>query len=458
MPVEKTGAAASFFRGMDVLLRGYVTAPIRPGREHAIRRCLRWILDHQDADGGWGGIQPPWVYSLMALSVEGMTLDDPVMAKGLQAALTEPWAYEKDGGLHIQASDSIVWDTALTLQALFDCDQSVGEVESIHRAVDWLLDQQVLSPGDWQVYVTGVEPGGWAFERCNARYPDVDDTAVVMGVLKRAGGVLDDTARLERSLARAESWIRALQCSNGGWAAFDRDNDSRLVTEIPFCDFGEVLDPPSVDVTAHVLEALSLLGHDRSDPAIRRALDFIASEQEPDGSWFGRWGVNHVYGTGSVLPALRAVGEDMDSVRVRRAADWIVAVQQEDGGWGEDCASYVDPQMRGRGVCTASQTAWALLGLLAVGSPDDDHAIRRGLHWLLNRQRDDGTWDEPQYTGTGFPGYGVGERRDLAKGGQTLVQKTELSRAFMINYNLYRHYFPLSALGRAREHFQSRKP
>jgi squalene-hopene/tetraprenyl-beta-curcumene cyclase len=231
-----------------------------------------------------------------------------------------------------------------------------------------------------------------------------------------------------------------------------------LVTKIPFCDFGEVLDPPSVDVTAHVLEALSLVGAGRDDPAVRRAVDYIKSEQEEDGSWFGRWGVNHIYGTGSVLPALRAIGEDMNDPSVRRAAQWLVSHQQEDGGWGEDCASYVDLSSRGRGVCTASQTAWALLGLLAVGSSEYDESIRRGLEWLLSRQRGDGTWDEPQYTGTGFPGYGVGERRDLAKSGQTLEQKTELSRAFMINYNLYRHYFPLSAMGRAREYLRGREP
>jgi squalene-hopene/tetraprenyl-beta-curcumene cyclase len=390
----------------------------------------------------------------MALHTEGYPLSHPVMAKGLEAALSHPWAYRTGEGIRIQASDSIVWDTILTLQALFDCGLTVNESEAVERALEWVIDQQVLSPGDWQVKVNNVEPGGWAFERANAHYPDVDDTAVAIGVLARARRQLSHSPALDRALARAEPWVRAFQCRGGGWAAFDRDNDSQLVTKIPFCDFGEVLDPPSVDVTAHVMEALATLDRDRNDPAVGRALDFIKTEQEHDGSWFGRWGVNHIYGTGSVLPALRAVGEDMGQPYIRRAAGWLVSRQQEDGGWGEDCASYVDPSQRGRGVATASQTAWALLGLLAVGSHEYDDPIRRGLAWLIRTQRDDGTWDEPQYTGTGFPGYGVGERRDLAQKNQTLRQSTELSRAFMINYNLYRHYFPLSALGRAREYFR----
>jgi squalene-hopene/tetraprenyl-beta-curcumene cyclase len=458
MPVEKRGVAEGFFRYADRMLASYIRSPFKPGRELAVRQCLEWIIKHQDADGAWGGIQPPWVYSLMALHTEGYALSHPVMAKGLESALSHPWAYEKGEGIRIQASDSIVWDTILTLQALFDCGLTVTETEALERALGWVVDQQVLGPGDWRVGVKNVEPGGWAFERANARYPDVDDTAVAIGVLARARRQLSDSPTLDRALARAEPWIRAFQCRGGGWAAFDRDNDSQLVTKIPFCDFGEVLDPPSVDVTAHVIEALAGLNRDRTEPAIRRALEFIKAEQEHDGSWFGRWGVNHIYGTGSVLPALLAVGENMGQPYVRRAADWLVSRQQEDGGWGEDCASYVDPAQRGRGVATPSQTAWALLGLLAVGSREYDDSIRRGLAWLIRQQRDDGTWDEPQYTGTGFPGYGVGERRDLAKKNQTLRQSTELSRAFMINYNLYRHYFPLSALGRAREYFRDRKP
>ncbi len=455
IPKEKRGGFEALFRIADRVLSSYVGFPVHPGRETAICSCLEWVLRHQDADGAWGGIQPPWIYSLLALHVEGYPLSHPVMEKGLTAALTPPWAWEDGGGLRIQASDSIVWDTVLTMQALLDCGVDPAESTALQRALGWLLGQQVLTPGDWQVSIKGVAPGGWAFERANARYPDVDDTAAVMSVLARVRRRSSDTAAIDGALEKAERWTRAFQCRGGGWAAFDRDNDHVLVTKIPFCDFGEVLDPPSIDVTAHVLEALALLGRDRNDPAVRRAIDYLRSEQEEDGSWFGRWGVNHVYGTGSVLPALAAIGEDMAQPWIRRAADWVTSVQQAGGGWGEDCASYVDPALRGRGTATASQTAWALLALLAVGARDLDRPIERGLAWLLERQRDDGTWDEPQYTGTGFPGYGVGERRDLRRSGQTLKQSRELSRAFMINYTMYRHYFPLSALGRARKLFST---
>jgi squalene-hopene/tetraprenyl-beta-curcumene cyclase len=245
-----------------------------------------------------------------------------------------------------------------------------------------------------------------------------------------------------------------MQSSNGGWAAFDKDNDWTIITTIPFCDFGEALDPPSADVTAHVLEALALLGFDRQHAAVARAYKFIRSEQESDGSWFGRWGVNHIYGTGAVLPALAALGEDMTQPYVRSAADWLLAHQNADGGWGETCASYMDDTLRGRGPTTASQTAWALLALLALGGHDYDRAIRRGVGYLVDAQRADGTWDEPYHTGTGFPGYGFGSRMDFRD--QTtrerIAQGTELQRGFMINYNLYRHYFPMMALGRARNY------
>jgi squalene-hopene/tetraprenyl-beta-curcumene cyclase len=243
-----------------------------------------------------------------------------------------------------------------------------------------------------------------------------------------------------------------MQSSNGGWAAFDKDNDRQILTKIPFCDFGEALDPPSADVTAHVLEALGLLGFDKHHRAVERGYKFLRSEQEADGSWFGRWGVNHIYGTAAVLPALAAIGEDMSQDYVRRAADWVVAHQNDDGGWGETCASYMDDSLRGRGPSTASQTAWALLALLAIESPDYDRVIRRGVGYLVATQREDGTWDEPYYTGTGFPGYGFGARMDFRddRTRERIAQGTELQRGFMINYNLYRHYFPLMALGRAR--------
>jgi len=256
---------------------------------------------------------------------------------------------------------------------------------------------------------------------------------------------------LDEVIARALAWVEAMQCTNGGWGAFDRDNTRQLLTKIPFCDFGETLDPPSVDVTAHVLEALGELGRDVSDPVVARALAYVRSEQEASGSWFGRWGVNHIYGTGAVLPALRAVGEDMGAPYVLRAARWLVACQQSDGGWGESCASYMDERLIGQGPVTASQTAWALMALHAAGNEAFAAAIQRGVDCLLARQTQGG-WDEPHYTGTGFPGYGSGVRTDVSDPSavRELGQDRELQRGFMIKYGLYRHYFPLMALGRIR--------
>jgi squalene-hopene/tetraprenyl-beta-curcumene cyclase len=435
----------------DRFLHLYQKIGLTPGREIAINACLGWIVRHQDADGAWGGIQPPWIYSLMALHAEGYTLDHPVMAKGL-AALNAHWSYERGGTLHIQASESPVWDTLLALLAMQDCER--GLTPNMQRALDWVLANEVRYPGDWTKKVKGVEPSGWAFERANVHYPDIDDTAVALIVLARLPRAALDQPHVRATVDRALAWTLAMQSSNGGWAAFDKDNDWQIITKIPFCDFGEALDPPSADVTAHVLEALGLLGFDRHHRAVERGYRFLRSEQDPDGSWFGRWGVNHVYGTAAVLPALAAIGEDMSQEYVRRASDWIVAHQNEDGGWGETCASYMDDSLRGRGPSTASQTAWALLALLAVNNRDYDRVVRRGVGFLISTQREDGTWNEPYYTGTGFPGYGFGARMDFRddRTRARIAQGTELQRGFMINYNLYRHYFPLMALGRARRY------
>ncbi|MBB5518743.1 squalene--hopene cyclase [Amphiplicatus metriothermophilus] len=445
-----------FFRAADKTLHalqgfGRKTG-LSLGRDAAIKRALEWIIRHQDADGVWGGIQPPWIYSLMALHTEGYALDHPVLAKGL-AALDDPrWRVDVGEATWIQASTSPVWDTELTLLALHDADVVKAHEAAVERAVQWLLDQQVRRPGDWRVKVPNVEPGGWAFEYKNYFYPDTDDTAVALIALApfrddpkwKAKG-LDEAIRL------GVDWLIGMQSECGGWGAFDKDNDKKILTKIPFCDFGEALDPPSVDVTAHVIEAFGKLGYDKTHPAMKRALDWMKKEQEPDGSWFGRWGVNYVYGTGAALPALEAIGEDMSAPYVQRACDWLVSMQQADGGWGESCASYMDPAMKGRGTPTASQTAWALMGLVAANRAQDREAIQKGLAFLVERQKN-GTWEEPEYTGTGFPGYGVGQTIKLGDPllAERLKQGPELSRAFMINYNLYRHYFPLMAMGRAR--------
>ena len=437
----------------DRLLHWFQQLRLTPGRSIAIRDCVEWIVRHQDADGAWGGIQPPWVYSLMALNVEGYELEHPVISKGLRA-LDAHWSYERNDTLHIQASESPVWDTLLSLLAMQDCEREV--TPQMLKAIDWLLDNEVRYRGDWSQKDPHLRPGGWAFERANLFYPDIDDTAVALIVFARLPLSLRLQPRIAGAIDRAVEWCFGMQSSNGGWAAFDRDNDILIVTLIPFCDFGEALDPPSADVTAHMLEALALLGYDRSHPAIEKAYQFLLAEQETDGSWFGRWGVNHVYGTAAVLPALAELGEDMSSHHVRRAARWVIEHQNEDGGWGETCASYMDERLRGVGPSTASQTAWGLMSLIATGDPEYSQAIRSGLNYLSASQRADGTWDEPYYTGTGFPGYGFGARLDLRDDAtiSRIAQGTELQRAFMINYNLYRHYFPLMAMGRARRFLQ----
>ena len=443
----------TFFLAADAALHAYQQLGFTPGREAAIRQCLEWIIKHQDADGAWGGIQPPWIYSLMALHVEGYPLSHPVVAAGL-AALDTHWSYERDGGLHIQASESPVWDTLLSSLALLDCGHRLQQSEPMQTALTWILGQEVVTGGDWQIRLPEVTPGGWAFERANAAYPDIDDTAVALIVLAQLRKQCPDDTRFDAPIARAVDWILAMQSANGGWGAFDRDNDKQLLTRIPFCDFGEALDPPSVDVTAHVVEAFGLLGYDAAHPAMARALAYIRAEQEPEGSWFGRWGVNHIYGTAAVLPALKAIGEDMRSTTVQRAGAWLAAHQNPDGGWGETCASYMDDRLRGTGPSTASQTAWALMALVALDGRDFEAVVRRGTDYLLGTQRD-GSWDEPYYTGAGFPGYGTGARTDLQvqEMKQRFAQGTELQRGFMINYNMYRHYFPLMALGRVREYF-----
>lgn len=437
---------ALFYR-LDRILCGYGRFPIKPFRETAIKICLEWIIRHQESDGAWCGIQPPWIYSLIALNLEGYSLEHPLVKGGLRA-FDQHWSYERDGGLYLQASESPVWDTVLSLIALLDCDENIEANPAFSSALDWLLDRQVRTPGDWIVRVPRPSGGGWSFQRANDSYPDIDDTAVILSFLGRLRGIGGRRERIRAAIDLAVEWILAMQCSNGGWAAFDKDNSEEILTRIPFCDFGELLDPPSVDVTAHVVEAFAILGFKMSDPPISAALEFIRREQEPEGSWFGRWGVNHIYGTSAVLTCLRAIGEQMSGDYVLRASDWLAGRQNEDGGWGESPVSYLDASLRGVGDSTASQTAWAITGLQAADATRYRNSIARGVSFLLSKQ-EGGTWHEPEYTGTGFPGYGVGERVDQEKISR-LGQGAELQRGFMINYNLYRHYFPLMALGRAR--------
>ena len=406
---------SGIFWWLDKLQKLYERLPRQPGRRRACRSITDWITDHQEADGSWGGIQPPWVYSLIALNLQGMGLDHPVMRLGLRG-LHERFAVSDAAGWRLQACMSPVWDTAWAVLALRAAGLPRAHPQ-VRAAVDWLLGEQIERGGDWQVKVPMQECGGWAFEFDNDIYPDIDDTAVVVLALLEGGGGEAVRAAAER----AARWCVAMRSRNGAWGSFDKDNTRRLVYQIPFADFGAMLDPPSEDVTAHVLEMLSALGRGVDDPVVRKGLLYLAREQRPWGSWYGRWGVNHVYGTWCVISALAALG--CGGPRLPRATDWLVRVQNTDGGWGETCHSYEDESFAGVGVSTASQTAWAVMALQRSGHGDDP-SCRRGLNHLRERQSG-GTWMEREYTGTGFPGD------------------------FYLNYGMYRHLFPTMALALA---------
>ncbi|MYC37882.1 MAG: squalene--hopene cyclase [Chloroflexi bacterium] len=446
---EKPFSLKGMFLVLDKAIRIYRQLPFIPGRKAAMKAAVDWIVSHQEADGSWAGIQPPWVYSLIALSALGYSLDHPVISRGLEG-FRQNWSVPSEDGkaLRVQACLSPVWDTSLAVRGLLDSGVPPNH-SSIERAGAWLIKNEIRIEGDWAVYNPHLEPSGWAFEFDNVHYPDIDDSAIIATDL--ASMEFEDEAgersRLE-TIKRSVAWLTGMQCRNGGWAAFDLNNDSRELANIPFADFGELLDPPSVDVTAHVLEMYGHSGYSLDHPAVRRGLSFVWEQQEHDGPWFGRWGVNYIYGTGAVLPALAALGVDMAQPRIRRAVDWLLAYQNEDGGWGETCVSYADPTLRGQGDSTPSQTAWALNALIAAGEAGNG-LVRRGVEFLLERQLKDGTWEEPQFTGCGFPGYGPGERPEKFEplNGPN-SQGPELSAAFMIKYDLYRNYFPLSALGR----------
>lgn len=402
------------FQRLDRALHFADRSPPARLREHALKTVEQWIVDRQEADGSWGGIQPPWVYSLIALDLRGYPVDHPVMRKGLEGL--DKFTIVENGIRRLEACQSPVWDTALALIALADAGLGPGH-DALARGGRWLLDEEVRVKGDWAVRRPSLEPGGWAFEFENDNYPDIDDTAEVVMALRRAS-----LPGIDAAVERGVKWTLGMECSDSGWGAFDADNTQELIRKLPFCDFGEVIDPPSADVTAHVVEMLAaegMAGHE----ATQRGIAWLLREQEADGSWFGRWGCNYVYGTGAAVPALVAAGLPPEHDAIRHAVRWLEQVQNSDGGWGEDMRSYDDPGgWSGRGESTASQTAWALLALHAAG--EREGAAERGLAWLAETQLESGTWEEPWYTGTGFPG------------------------AFYINYHLYRLVFPVTALAR----------
>jgi squalene-hopene/tetraprenyl-beta-curcumene cyclase len=324
------------------------------------------------------------------------------------------------GEVRVSPCLSPVWDTCLTLSGLIQGGAGPDEQAALSRAARWLLGREVRRRGDWAVK-NRAAPGGWAFEFRNAFYPDVDDTAMALMVLQ--SGRLADAPEGRAAVERGLRWMLGMQNRDGGWASFDRDNDKQWLTHVPFADHNAMIDPSTADITGRVLECLSHFdGYDTRHPIVKRALSFVRGAQEPDGSWFGRWGVNYIYGTWQVLRGLKCIGEDMERSYVRRAARWLTERQNPDGGWGESIASYADPTQRGIGPSTPSQTAWALMGLISAYQTDSQ-AVRAGVRYLLQQQREDGGWDQEPWTGTGFP------------------------RVFYLSYEYYKIYFPLMALG-----------
>jgi len=390
--------------------------PIRPLRDRAIQAAEAWILDHQETSGDWGGIQPPMVYSILALHYLGYPLTHPAVIKGLKAI--EDFCLEDERGRRMQSCLSPIWDTALTALALIEGGMSPDH-PILKEAMSWLVEQQILTGGDWQVK-NSCPPGGWAFEFVNTRYPDVDDSAVVLSTLHCLS---NGQAEMVKSVKqRGMDWVLSMQSSSGGWAAFDRNNDMVILNRIPFADQEAMVDYPTADVTGRVLEAMGYYGFDKTHPRAAKAIEFLRDLQEPDGCWWGRWGVNYIYGTWGVLRGLINIGEDPKAPWIQNALRWLKEHQNEDGGWGETCESYFNPQLRGQGPSTPSQTAWALMALIA-GGEEESPSVNRGIQYLLNTQKPDGSWEELHFTGTGFPKH------------------------FFIRYHNYRNCFPLMALG-----------
>ncbi len=418
---EKSGLNwPNFFMFVDKVLKVLGKSPIKPFRGWALRRALKWTLDHQEPEGDFAGIQPAMLNSMMALKLMGYENDNPVMVKGYEAI--DRFIIDRGSHLIFQACVSPLWDTSLSCNALMDAGVP-GDDPAIVKAGEWMLRKQVTRPGDWMVKNPKTPAGGWAFEFYNEPYPDCDDTAEILMALDRTA--IDDTIWKEKEMQRALTWLFSMQSKNGGWAAFDQDNDHTLFNEIPFADHGAMLDPPTVDVTGRILWMLGRINPDGNDSMVQRALAFIKSEQETDGCWFGRWGVNYIYGTWLVLTGLRSIGEDPSQAYIRKAADWLKEHQNEDGGWGETCRSYKLPNLRGKGKSTNSQTAWAVMGLMEADAAESP-AAKRGAKYLVKHQKKDGSWFEKEFTGTGFP------------------------RHFYIKYHLYQIFFPLMALARYR--------
>jgi squalene-hopene/tetraprenyl-beta-curcumene cyclase len=406
----------NFFLVVDRALRLHDRLVRPPFRQRALRAAERWMLERMQGDGGLGGIFPAMANAVAALSCLGYPLEHPMIQKGLAAI--EGLRLETEERCRVQPCLSPVWDTALSINALVETGLPPDH-PALARAGEWLLTRQTRCPGDWRLKTPGTPPGGWAFQFENEYYPDVDDSAMVLMTLRKIR--LPDEEAKTRAVARGLNWVLALQGSDGGWGAYDKDNNRLVFNLIPFADHGALMDPSTEDLAGRVLEALGYLGFGPDEPAAARAIAFAKGNQQADGSWYGRWGVNYLYGTWSVLAGLRAIGEDMEQPYVRKAAAWLLGRQNPDGGWGESCYTYDDPRTAGMGKSTASQTAWALLGLLHAGEAAHP-AVARGVQFLLDTQGPDGRWEEGEFTGTGFP------------------------RIFYLRYHGYASYFPLWAL------------
>ena len=447
-PTGGNGAWARFLRGVDRAVKACDAFGFRPLRSRAVQACRRWMLARFHDSDGLGAIFPPIVWSIVALRAMGCEDDSPEVQECWRqlASLVE---VEPDGSIRVEPCRSPVWDTAITLRSLSDAAVASGEAAcdpfdsaaACERAVDWLLDREVRTDGDWSRRAVAA-PSGWCFEYANSFYPDVDDTAMVLIALAtwrqsfqrhsllRQGSAVAGGPRYEgrlrrvaAAIGRATRWLEALQNSDGGWGAFDRDNNCELLCKVPFADHNAMIDPSSPDLAGRVLEAFGKIGLRIGHPSVDRACEYLRCQQEADGSWYGRWGINYIYGTWQAIEGLRSVGVAADDPAIVAGAEWLESRQQSAGGWGESPASYSDPAFSGRGRPTPSQTAWAVAGLVAAGRHDSRQA-RRGVRWLLDLQAADGRWEESEFTGTGFP------------------------KVFYLRYHYYPVYFPLMALAR----------